>query len=67
MARHDDQRVDPESIWAAVTILGGFFPDKERARMDFLLLAEKEFTLSRMDSPSWFAGLKSRAASELRR
>jgi hypothetical protein len=56
---------DAESTWAAVTILAGYFPDRERARMDFLNFAAGQFALSGMDPPPWFAELKARAASEL--
>jgi len=57
---------DAESIWAAVTILGGYFPDRELARMEFVQLLEREFAQSGKIPPPWFEELKSRAASELR-
>lgn len=56
---------DEDSAWAAVTILGGYFPDRGRARMEFVLLLERGFAEDSMPTPEWFPALKARAASEL--
>jgi hypothetical protein len=66
MVKQVNEVPDVESIWAAVTILGAFFPDRDRARMEFVQLLERDFAPSGTVPPHWLVELKSRAASELR-
>lgn len=51
---------DAQAAWAALSILAGFYPDRDAARRDFLKVLEREFQESGMQVPEWIDELRAR-------